>query len=282
MIEFLKEEGYKYFDLTPGGDNYKEKYCNFHQKIYIPTFYFFRKDKIIADLKYLIGKTLKNLILSLGGQPKIVKNKLDNTLAILKKNFRLTPLKFIGKLSSVIYERNVYVLFRILVDDASTKDFLTCEDINMNSYSDLLLYNNSNPTLDKKSDLFSAALRHFSSDDILYTKVSDGVLIQYGWMTKGRKNYRFTDFDAEFDFPDNSYLLNDFFTAPHPGKQDIYEMTLETMLLNCRKNGAKEVFIGVNQNDLLSGSIIEKVGFKVYRKFQRTKSFWIVNKKVYS
>jgi hypothetical protein len=279
LIEFLKDEGYKYFDLTPGGTKYKEKYGSFHQKIYTPTIYFFRKDKIISDLKYLIHNTLKNLIISVGGQPKIVKNKFDNTLAMLKKISRLTPLKIIGKL---FYERNVYILFRFLIDDISMKNLLYYENLNINTYSDLLLYNNSNIYIEKRSDLFAAALRHFSSGDLLYTKVSDGVLIQYGWMTKGRGNYRFTDFDAEFDFPDDSYLLNDFFTVPYLSMQDLFAMTLGTMLIDCRKNGAKEAFIGVNQNDLSSRSIIEKVGFKVYRKFQRTRYFWIVRKKVYS
>jgi predicted acetyltransferase len=54
------------------------------------------------------------------------------------------------------------------------------------------------------------------------------------------------------------------------------------MLIDCKENGSKEVFIGINENEISSKSIIEKTGFKVYRKFQRTKSFGIVNKKIYS
>jgi GNAT superfamily N-acetyltransferase len=281
LIEFLKEEGYHFFDLTPGGDSYKEKYCNFHQKIYIPTIYFFKKDKIFSDLKYIMSKTIKNLILSVGGKPKIVKNKLDNTLSMLKNISKLTPLTIIRQLISKVYQKNVYVLYRLLIDDFSPKNFKSYENIAINRYSDLLLYNNSNPYIQRKSDLFSAALRHFSSEDLLYTIVSDSVLAQYGWITKGRKNHKIEDFDIEFDFPENSYLLYDFFTEPNFRKQDLYTKTLETMLNDCTKNGTKEVFIGVYENDFSSRKIFENIGFKIYRKLQRTKTFWMVNKKEY-
>jgi hypothetical protein len=278
LIEFIKEEGFQYFDLTPGGDNYKEKYCSFHQKIHIPTIYFFKKDKIIYDLKYSLSSTIKKVILSIGGKPEFVKNKLKSVLAILKKNSKLTPLK----LFRILYEKDVFLLYKFLFDGVSLNSFQTLENVTINNYSDLLLYNNSNPHIEKKSDLFSAALRHFSSDDLLYTIVLDGVLAQYGWMSKGRESLRITDFDTAFNFSENSYLLYDFFTEPNFSRQDLYEKTLETMLNDCRRKGANEVFICVSKKNNPSRSILEKIGFKVFRKFQQTKILWFVHKKEYS
>jgi hypothetical protein len=282
LIEFLKEEGYRYLDLTPGGDKYKEKYCSFHQKIYTPTFYFYKKDKIVADLKYFIRKTVKKSIISAGADPDIVKNRLGNVLSILKKNSKLSPLKMLRNLISIAYKRNVYLLYRFLIDDLSLKNIVIDENININNYSDLLLYNNSNPNIEKKSDFFSASLRHFSSEDLSYTILSDGILAQSGWMTKGGKGYRMTEVDMDFYSPENSYILFDFFTEPNLNKQELYSKTLEKMLSDCKNNGAKEVFIAVNENEISSRSIIEKVGFKVYRKFQRTKTLWIDHKKEFS
>ena len=59
LIELLLKEGYRYIDLTPGGAAYKERYCNLRQKLYKPTFYFSRKRKQIADLKFFIKNTIK-------------------------------------------------------------------------------------------------------------------------------------------------------------------------------------------------------------------------------
>ena len=54
------------------------------------------------------------------------------------------------------------------------------------------------------------------------------------------------------------------------------------MLIECRKFGVKEVFIGASESNIPSRSVIEKAGFKVYRKFRRIKILWIVRKKEYS
>lgn len=281
LIELLKEEGYHYLDLTPGGDKYKEKFCNFHQKLYMPTIYFFKKDKIIADLKYFIRKTIKNWIISAGAQPDIVKNNQDNALAMLKKIPRVTPLKIIRKLISILYERNVYILYKFIIDDVALNNFQSEENITINNYSDLLLYNESNQRI-KKTDLLSIALKRFSSEELLFTIVLNGILAQYGWMTKGQTSYRFTELDMEIDTPENSFILYDFFTEPNFLKQELYRKTLEKMLIECRKKNAKEAFIWVSENNIPSKSVIEKVGFKVYRKFHRTKSLWSVQKKEYS
>jgi Acetyltransferase (GNAT) domain len=278
LIELLREEGYHYLDLTPGRDKYKEKYCNFHQKLYMPTIYFFKKDKIISDLKYLIRKSIKNLIISVGAQPDIVKDKLDNVLAMLKKIPKITPLKIIRKLNSILYERNVCVLYKFLIDDVSLNNFQSEESISINSYSDLLLYSNSNPLV-KKTDLLSIALRRFASEEVLYTIVLNGLLAQYGWLTKGGNSHRFSEFNLELDFPEGSFILYDFYTEPNFSKLDLYKKTLEKMLIECRKNSVKEVYILVSENNIPSRSVIEKVGFKVYRKFQRTKTLWLVHKK---
>jgi GNAT superfamily N-acetyltransferase len=281
LIELLREEGYHYFDLTPGGDKYKEKYCNLHQKLYMPTIFFCKKEKIFSDLKYFIRKTIKNWIISAGAQPNIIANKLDNALALLKKIPKVTPLKIIRKLISIVYERNVYIYYKFLIDDVLIDNIQSEKSININNYSDLLLYNDSNPCL-KKTDLLSRALRRFSSGELLYTIVNNRVLTHYGWMTKGGKTHRFTEVDMEFDSPANSIILYDFFTDPNFRKQGLYTKNLEKMLIECRKFGVKEVFIGASESNIPYRSVIEKAGFKVYRKFRRIKILWIVRKKEYS
>jgi predicted acetyltransferase len=75
--------------------------------------------------------------------------------------------------------------------------------------------------------------------------------------------------------------LYDFYTEPNFGRQELYTKTLEKMLFECNKNGAKEVFTWVSENNIPARSVIEKVGFKVYRKFQITKVLWSVLKKEY-
>jgi hypothetical protein len=281
LIELLKSEGYRYLDLTPGKDKYKQKYSSFLQNIYTPTIYFFRKDKIISDVKYLIKETMKKCIKLTGGQPDVVREKLGNAFSKLKRNLSLAPGEIIRKLITLPYKKKVYFLYRLLTNDLTLNFSQPEYAISINNFSDLLLYNNSNPNIEKKADLFSLSLKHFSSEDILYTIVSGGILAQYGWMAKGGGSFAIDDIDTSFDTPVNSYILSDFFTEPNLNNQDLYSKTLEKMLVDCKKNGATEVFIAVDQNDLSSRSIIEKTGFKVFRTLQETYSFGMVYKKEY-
>ena len=276
LIEFLKVEGYHYLDLTPGKDEYKEEFASFHRKIYTPTIYFLKKDKIIADVKYFMKKSL----ISVGVEPSVIKNISDRILVGLKKNLKLSLREIIKKIFSKIYERKVYTIYSFLLDNKSLDIFQKEMKISVNNYSDLLLYNNSIPTLNK-SELITRALRHFRSEDILCTITLNGVLAHYGWMEKGGKSHRFTEVGMDFNVPENSFILYDFFTEPNYNMQELFAGTLEKMLTECRKNEAHEVFIGVHDNDILSKTIIEKMGFKVFRKFQRNRTLLLVTKNDY-
>jgi hypothetical protein len=144
MIELLKEEGYRYFDVTPGGAQFKEKYSSFHQKILTPAIYFIKRDKIIVDVKHFVRQTIKKIFISTGIKPQIVKDKLEKISEGLKEISTLPPKEIITKLFSVFYKKDVYVLFRYLIDDKVKNYLQNNEIINVNKYSDLLLYNNSN------------------------------------------------------------------------------------------------------------------------------------------
>lgn len=283
LAELLREEGFQYFDLTPGGDKYKEKYSSFNQKIYTISIFFFRKEKIIHDIKYILVRSLKKGLLLFGVDPRDAKFKLNDALAILKKISRVSPLETIRKFVSRVYERNYYLFYKLLSEDIPLNNFHTESGISINNYSDLLLYSESNPWI-SKTDLFRRAFKHFLSEDLLYTFVLNGVLVQYGWVAKSGKSQELKkiEIEAEFDSPENSYILYDFYTEPNFSIKEIFSETLEKMLIDCRKKGAKEVCVWLSDKKLSSLCGIESTGFKIYRKFQRRKTLGLVQKKVIS
>ncbi|MBI9063365.1 MAG: GNAT family N-acetyltransferase [Marinilabiliaceae bacterium] len=281
LIELLREEGYRYFDLTPGEDKFKHYYSNFHQKIFMPTICFCKKEKIISDLKYFIRKIVRNCLVFAGVDPGNFKNKLENDVVLFKKNPKAVLLGTLSKLILFVYARENYIYYRLLIDDVSQTNFQSDKSININNYSDLLLYNESNAWL-KKRDLLSRALKRFSSEEILYTIVENKMLVHYGWMTKGGKQHRLPELDMVFDSPANSIILHDFFIDPNFREQGLYTKTIEKMLIECRKFGYEEIFIMASEKKIPSRSVIEKIGFKVYRKFRRIKVLGFVRMKEYS
>jgi hypothetical protein len=278
LIELLREEGYHYFDLTPGGDLYKEKYSNIHQKLYMPIISFTKRDKIISDLKILLLESAKKSMFLVGTRPEIVRRKLYNAIASLKNLFRATPLEIVREAISSIYERKVYVLYEYCPDNSSLRNFQIEERISVNNYPDLLLYNDSVPWINK-TDLTRIALKRFASDEILYTSVINGVLAHYGWIVKVGKENNFSGFDIMLDSPEDSCILYDFFTEPIFNSQGLFIHTVEKMLYDCLNNDRKKVYLWASENNTQSKDVIEKIGFRAYRKFKCVKTLWMVNRK---
>jgi len=282
MIELLKEEGFSYFDLTPGGAPFKEKFSSFHQEIFTPTFYFVRSDKIIADIKHFVRQSIKKFVVSIGAKPKAIKESSEKITNVLAEFRGLSPVKIFSKLFTYIYRKETCHLYKFSIaqDGHYLKDIT--EKVDVNKYSDLLLYNDTNPDFKKKGDLFSSALKHFGSDDLLYTVVKEGILAQYAWMSKGGKNHSLDLVESEFVSPENSCFLNDFFTAPSFSGYDLEAKTISRMLIDSKQKNMQEVFINIPEKDLATRRMVESLGFKNVKEFQMIRFLWLTHRRSFS
>ena len=278
LIELLKQEGYKYFDLTPGGDKYKERYCSFHRKLYLPSIYFSRKDKLIGDFRYFLKAGIRKLVISAGAEPADVNRRVRNAFSFLREIRGTSPLKIASKFISKFYEKVIYVSCRCFSDDLLQNDRRADAGINVNSYTDLMFYNGSDPWL-RKSILLTTAIKRFSSGEKLYTMVRNGILVQYGWMARGGIENGFPDFKTGSDHSENGFILYDFFTEKGFKRKELISETLEKMLFDCRHDADKEVSVSYQSNDDHLGCELEKRGFRVYRKISITKVLGLVIRK---
>jgi RimJ/RimL family protein N-acetyltransferase len=57
---------------------------------------------------------------------------------------------------------------------------------------------------------------------------------------------------------------------------------MKQMILDACEMGAKEIYISVRPDDLISKRIIEKVGFFPFRTFSKKRFLWMCKKKEYS
>jgi hypothetical protein len=270
LAEFLRNEGYRYLDLTVGG-NYKEKYCNLHQKLYMPTIYFSRKGKIIADYKLFLRNTGKYIISKIGGQPEVLSGKLKDFTKSVKIIFNSKPSVITRNLISSFYDKKVYIVYKLDIDNYSMIDHN--HPVRINKYPDLLL--SADPNSSYKKELLKNALRHFCQEDLLYTVVLDGVLAQYGWMTRGGACQKPPDEIMQFDTPVNSYILYDFFTEKNFKKELLHDI-LGHMIDECRTKGAAEAYIPVNEINISERNLIQESGFKMHHKFIKTRTLGFV------
>lgn len=270
LMELLREEGYRYLDLTPGEEVFKQNYSNLRQKLYKPMFCFSKREKLIADLGHFTRKAIKNSLAFAGAEPGNVKNKLSGNIALLTKNPKVALSKMLRKLVLCLYMREVYSYYKLSVNDVSAINFQSAKSVNINNYEDLLLYNEANMGL-SKTELLSQALGRFSSGEILFTIVENEVLVHYGWMTKGAKQNSFSDIDMVFNSHTNSIVLYNFFKDLNCSGQRLSMMIIHKMLTECIQHDREELLIRTSEESSSSIREIENIGFRFYRKFRRVK-----------
>ncbi len=273
LIDLLREEGYHYLDLTPGKEEYKQRFSNMQQRIYQPTVFFSKRDKFIEVQKQFLKKTISNAVKISGAEPKMVKKRVSGMLEVIKKNPKESLVFILRGLNKIFYAKSMYILYKFDSDDFSRYNNQTESNIRINNYPDLLLYNDTDPLI-KKTDVLSKALKLFYSGELLYASVKNGILAHYGWIIKEGGKHKLPVIDKEIELLTDSILLHGFYTHPDFRSSDFYNNILKSLLFECKKDSTKEVFIWTSAKDIPFGGEIENNGFKINRRYQRKRILW--------
>lgn len=271
--KILLEEGYRYLDLTPGGDPYKERFANAYQNLVQPKFYFNKEEKIKDDITHQVKSMAKKALWQVG----IGSHRKRDLEISVKSVRRITLAESFQKIMRLIYENSTYSLYRLLtetIENNKTED----SEINVQKYADLLGYTGSNPGVTRR-DLCSEALKRFSAEDTLYSITKEGILVHYGWMSKRGTEHRFPEVDAVLNSGLDGIRLYDSYTEPEFRRQGLFQRNLKKMVRDARERGAKEVYIAISHDDLSARCAIEKIGFSLLRTFSRRRFLWISKRK---
>ena len=184
LANLMNEEGIRYIDLTPGGDEYKERFSNQHHTLYCPTFF----NSATSKYQYYCKKHLKKSVLSSLNKLGIDKNKIvrdtnSNHSDSAKKS---------------------YIVLKSDITKIQTKSN-EHQSINIQKYSDLLLH----PEVDdshKMQPLLSSATQRFSKEETLFSLVENNRLKGIFWMSKPGNKYK--SVNIEFTIDDNSVVYN--------------------------------------------------------------------------
>lgn len=264
LAELMKEEGYRYLDLTPGNDGYKEWFSNSRQKLYFLTLFFNKNDYIIDKIKDSIILNLTKVFNKVNLNPKAILSTINSS-----------PINQVKKFGAGLYKKETYIYYKLNLDDINTEVITESTLVQKNNFTDLLLYDEENKK-NKKTTILSNALRSFSLDDILFSIVKNNQLIQYGWMTTKLKNQNNPKIDNFFYFPQKSAILYDFFST-----QESLSLCINKMINECLKKEITEVFIGSIDSNPQFIKKIEKIGFQPYQKLIKTSYLWNVKNNIF-
>lgn len=228
LAQLLQQEGIRYIDLTPGGDEYKERFSNAHQTITKPIFYFNKIEKIKSDSKSISSKLLK------------------------KSNRRFN---IINKKENVDNSHN-YVCYGINKKKYEQVMHINNNAVNIQKFADLFLYNNNKHHL-KRSAILSHAMQRFSQADILFSLVKDNQLLAHAWTSKTGSKYK--RLGTIFDPGKTGAVLDCLDQELRPLKEDHMKSLLPAMLNYAFANDATEAFIYLPNDAPVT--LVEEMGF---------------------
>src|SRR5262245_20213695 len=272
LARMLGEEGIRRIDLTPGGDQYKEFVANDSQNLTIPTFYFSRAAKLVAETRGELRRAAKGLLSLSHLDPDALEAAMAWLGAFPARLKNATPGKVLRRIGRIFYDRITYLQYTIPCrpDPAARgRD----PDVAVQRYEDLLTYPHPSPR-DRRA-MLSDAMKRFASGETFYSLAQGGRLRHYGWTTRGGQKHFLQGVNVFFDSPADSAVLYDFFTLPESRGQGLYQRNLRQMLRDLADSGVQRAFIGVLQGNESSRRAIEKAGFSLHRLYRRTRILWI-------
>jgi|GEM_PF-2928723 len=277
LAERLHEDGYRYLDMTPGGDQYKRRFSNTVQTLYRPTFYFNKREKIKADVVDGLLSLMKRVMLLAGiekHQFPEVRYFLSDLLALAKKSSIIETARALAFLA---YEKRMSVYYRLEKDSPGFEETDKGE-LQTQKYEHLMLYEGTWPWISRRV-LISSAQNMFVQGETLYSCVQDGKLIYFGWRSMHRKEHRLSGGNGVFESAQESILIHDFYLDPQVEEGGRLKQYLNRMVADSFKAGAKEVYAAVYQNQAEISSALRKMGFPHSFRHTENRFLGIVNKR---
>jgi len=121
----------------------------------------------------------------------------------------------------------------------------------------------SYPLLTREQYLAVVEERRLTGGQHLYSLVEDGVLVHYGWVIARQERAPDAALGLVMVPPPGSAGLYDYFTDPIARGRGLYTDSLRQCMHDAVDlDGARQVFIYVYADNLISKRVIEKAGFK--------------------
>jgi CelD/BcsL family acetyltransferase involved in cellulose biosynthesis/GNAT superfamily N-acetyltransferase len=247
----LRKGGFRYLDITPGGD-WKDRFANTQDQVYDLTVRFDATAARAHRLSENARRVAKRALGVFGATPADARGWVATAR-------RITPTALVRHVHRLLVEQHEFRVYRL---PALGKPSVPEEDgIVCNRIGHLLQFAQTEPWLSRQSFL-ARALKRLENGERIYTIAEDGLLLHYGWLCDRQKESFFTEVEAGFTFPDNSAVLYDYYTHPAARGQGYYQRSIARMIADASAvPGTEWIYISVLADNGASRHVIEKLGF---------------------
>jgi CelD/BcsL family acetyltransferase involved in cellulose biosynthesis/GNAT superfamily N-acetyltransferase len=267
----LHEQGVLRLDLTPGGDDYKDRFATAHEEVMSTTIFFNRKSLLRDSAR----RNIRSYAVRAAGALGVDHERALRYERIARRAMRnpaRAALSIIRRLAQRLWSTTEMRFYRLQGGEIDCRS--ADKSIARNSVADLLQYQPAHGTDPSKQQFTSAALSRIVSGSHVYTYVADGRLVHFGWLNPVQKKSFITEVGCEYEYPPNTAVMWDFYTLPSYRGKGLYNRSLRRILADVAAIPRIDfVYIAVLAENWPSRNTIEKVGFKYQDSIVRKSRF---------
>ncbi len=199
----LAQDGITYFDLTPGGDPYKERMANRHDTVH---------ELVICNTppyraKRFVRKSLYNLLTKAGIRPMAFELSMEKRLYLLKGNIRaIMQGGTIADLSKKVKTRFTGSKLKYLPITPAAGIF--AGQVRQNELGDLLNYEQKGGTM-TRWQFMEEAMHRFETGQRAYTWSEGGILRACVWLSPAKPGQQENGLPGETTVLENLYCHPD-------------------------------------------------------------------------
>ncbi len=267
MGDLLALQGITTFDLTPGGDLWKERFATNHDQVHTLRVIFKSGNRQLKkqQVQQRFEAIAKRGFQAIGMSPQQVRS-------LIGKLQRVKPSSLPKKLLKKVWDRTEFRVYVYLTEDVK---HLPHPQVMSTDCLDALIAFEPMTEYQTRQGFLERALHQLESEQHCYTLVENDCLIHCGWLGLRQQKARLSEVGQEFiyDEPENA-VLYDFFTHPQARGRGLYQQALYQILHDAAAvPGIRKIYIMVLADNGPSRHVIEKVGFTYQGSLFRQKRF---------
>ena len=266
VADSLEREGYTTFDLTPGGDAYKERFATHHDVVHEAQVFFSRAAYARHAARARLRRTATRGVdraLAAVGQDRASARQLVARAA--GAGIAGVPGKLGRWVKRTVYDRRAFRLYRMAADVA--RELPLGRPFRRDQLADLLAYDPKAPEAPYPTlaAFLKDALGRVADGLHVYTAVEDGVLVHYGWLTERQERMFVTEVGHEVRLPPNAAVAWDDWTHPRARGRGMQRDSVRQRLRDAAAvPGTEWVVCGLVATNGPSRANMERVGFVHY------------------
>jgi CelD/BcsL family acetyltransferase involved in cellulose biosynthesis/RimJ/RimL family protein N-acetyltransferase len=264
--EQLAKDKLAYYDLTPGGDGWKERFSNRHVAAWAVTI------RLSPNaLKQTVARAKTGALTLL--KSSVRKAGIRKHHAHLVRSFisKLSPGNILANLRARLWSDTTLIIYEMNLPTDITN--ANAPDIRVNTVSDLLGFDSSQFHKDD-TEFFASCMKRLENGEHVYSIARNNKLVHFGWMIYGQERGHMSEVGQHLDYPEKSVILYDFYTHPAARGEGLYGKNLRKMLKDISaRGGFKKAIITVKADNIASRKVIERTGFRPYLRMTRQVRF---------